>query len=233
MFLEVLDNMALFCINKAEIKAIVFDFDGTLAKLNIDFQQMREVVFDLISSYGITGNDVPTTYVLEMIYAAAEILEKKSDKNAQLLISNALHMIENLEIHAANRGELFFYTRYLLRKLADYGILTGIITRNCSAAIKIVFPDIEEYCTAIICRDQVTNVKPHPDHLNKMLEILGTSAGNTLMVGDHPLDIQTGKAAGTYTAGVLTGVFQKKDFRQTEADIILSQATDLLNLIRQ
>jgi len=34
-------------------KAIIFDFDGTLAVLNIDFGFMREQVFDLIRSYGI------------------------------------------------------------------------------------------------------------------------------------------------------------------------------------
>jgi len=36
-----------------KIKAIVFDFDGTLAVLNIDFASMKERVFDLMRHFGI------------------------------------------------------------------------------------------------------------------------------------------------------------------------------------
>ncbi len=36
---------------KRDLKAIIFDFDGTLAKLNIDFHLMRKTLIDLISSY--------------------------------------------------------------------------------------------------------------------------------------------------------------------------------------
>ncbi len=36
-----------------DIRAVVFDFDGTLAVLNIDFSQMRDQVFKLMRKYGI------------------------------------------------------------------------------------------------------------------------------------------------------------------------------------
>jgi hypothetical protein len=39
-------------------KAIIFDFDGTLAVLNIDFGFMREQVFDLIRSFGIAVESI-------------------------------------------------------------------------------------------------------------------------------------------------------------------------------
>jgi phosphoglycolate phosphatase len=77
----------------------------------------------------------------------------------------------------------------------------------------------------------VNNVKPHPEHLNKALQMLNSTANTTLMIGDHPLDIQTGRNAGTYTAGVLTGHFRKFDFLNAGADLVLSQASDLLNMI--
>jgi phosphoglycolate phosphatase len=51
------------------------------------------------------------------------------------------------------------------------------------------------------------------------------------MIGDHPLDIEAGRKAGTCTAGVLTGHFQKSDFLSAGVDLVLAQASDLLNLI--
>jgi phosphoglycolate phosphatase len=51
------------------------------------------------------------------------------------------------------------------------------------------------------------------------------------MVGDHPLDIETGRNAGTLTAGVLTGHFQEDDFMTAGANLVLSQALDILKLL--
>jgi phosphoglycolate phosphatase len=218
-------------INNIAIKSIVFDFNGTLAKLNIDFNQMRQAVLELIFSYGVDAKDLPADHLLEIINSAGEILKTKSGNKANSFIRDAYDIIEQQEIQAAHNGELFEQTKYLLLQLAAAGISTGVITRNCAAAINIEFPDISSYCRIVICRDHVENVKPHPEHLNKALQFLGSPARNSLMIGDHPLDIKTGKAAGTFTAGVLTGHFQEEDFRQAGADIVLARAVDILDMI--
>jgi phosphoglycolate phosphatase len=119
-------------------------------------------------------------------------------------------IIENIEIDAAENGELFDRTKELLNSLKSLKISCGIITRNCAKAVKIVFPDILSYCPVVVCRDAVNKVKPHPDHLNMALHKLGGSAKHALMVGDHPLDIKTGR-------GVLTGHFQKKRFYRSQS----------------
>jgi phosphoglycolate phosphatase len=224
--------MATLTIKESIIKTIIFDFDGTLAKLNIDFNQMREAIGKLILSYDINRDELHTDFVLEMINAAAAVLKQLSPQKADTFTYEANTVIENIEIEAANNGELFDRTRELLVFLKSQGISCGIITRNCAKAIKIVFPDILSYCPVVVCRDKVKNVKPHPDHLTTALKKLGSSTKNTLMIGDHPLDIKTGRDAGTKTCGVLTGHFRKNDFIEAGADIILPQATDILNLMR-
>ncbi|MGA2525824.1 MAG: HAD family hydrolase [Smithellaceae bacterium] len=223
--------MAALKINGIFIKTVVFDFDGTLAKLNIDFKQMRDAVLKLISSYGIARNYLQTDFVLEMINTSKEILSKSSPQKAEIFTNKAIKMIEAMEIEAAINGELFPQTKELFTCLKLSGISTGVITRNCDKAIKTVFPDILSYCEVVVCRDMVKNVKPNPEHLNKALQMLNTSANTTLMIGDHPLDIQTGRNAGTYTAGVLTGHFRKSDFLNAGADLLLYKASDLLNMI--
>lgn len=223
--------MATLKIKDIIINTIIFDFDGTLAKLNIDFKLMRDDVLKLISSYGIERNRLQTDFVLEMINTSKEILSKSSPQKAEIFTNKAIKMIEAMEIEAAANGELFPQTKELFTRLKLSGISTGVITRNCDKAIKTVFPDISSYCEVVVCRDIVNNVKPHPEHLNKALQMLNSLAGNTLMIGDHPLDIETGRKAGTRTAGVLTGHFQKSDFLSAGADLVLSQASDLLNMI--
>jgi phosphoglycolate phosphatase-like HAD superfamily hydrolase len=49
--------LAALTIKESNIKTIIFDFDGTLAKLNIDFDLMRKTILEIISSYNIEPND--------------------------------------------------------------------------------------------------------------------------------------------------------------------------------
>ena len=116
------------------IKTVIFDFDGTLAKLNIDFHQMRETVIELILSYGINGNELYIDYVLEMINDAAIILNQRSTEKAKKFTQEANAIIEKIEIEAANNGELFSRTRELLNDLKSQKTLCGIMTRNCAKA---------------------------------------------------------------------------------------------------
>ena len=224
--------MAVLKIKQSTIKTIIFDFDGTLAKLNIDFHRMRKAVGKLILSYGITRDELHTDFVLEMIDSAAAILNQRSSHISKKFFDEANSIIEKIEIEAAENGELFDRTKELLNSLKSLKISCGIITRNCAKAVKIVFPDILSYCPVVVCRDAVNKVKPHPEHINMALNKLGGSAKHTLMIGDHPLDIKTGRRAGTKTCGVLTGHFQKNDFIEAEADLVLPHAADILNIIK-
>jgi phosphoglycolate phosphatase len=224
--------MAKLEINRSTIKTIIFDFDGTLAKLNIDFHHMRESIVRIVLDYGISENELQTDYVLEMINSAEDILYRQSFEKAQKFIKESTSIIEKIEMEAADKGELFGRTRELLNTLESRQISCGIITRNCAKAVKKVFPDILSYCPVVVCRDDVKYVKPHPMHINTALLKMGCSSEHALMIGDHPLDIQTGRNAGTCTCGVLSGRCQKQDFLDAGADLILSQAADILEIIK-
>ena len=224
--------MATFNINHATINTIIFDFDGTLAKLNIDFQEMRDTIITVALSHGISQDEINPHFVLEMIDSIFAILMQRSEKQARRFLNEAQVIIENIEIEAAAHAELFEGTKELLTFLQSKEFSCGIITRNCAKAVQTVFPDISSYCPVVICRDDVNNVKPHPEHITMALSRLGASAPDTLMIGDHPIDIMTGRNAGTKTCGVLTGRCQDTDFIEAGADLILPRATDLLRFVK-
>ena len=55
------------------------------------------------------------------------------------------------------------------------------------------------YFDAIIGGDSVNSKKPDPEGLNSILEQLNVSADETVLIGDSPVDVETGKRAGVYT----------------------------------
>jgi phosphoglycolate phosphatase len=215
----------------SSIRAVIFDFDGTLAKLNIDFPLMRQAVLDLIGSYAVPINGLSNLYILEMIKAAQALISERHPKKEESFLEQAVALITKIEIEAAKKGELIGGTRDMLAELKRRNIKAGVVTRNCQAAVTTVFPDIFNYCDSVITREMTCNVKPHPEHLLVALQSLGVAPEWSSMVGDHPMDIKIGKHAGTLTIGVLTGYSTSDELIKAGADIIIDKAADLIGLL--
>jgi len=217
--------------SRPPIEAVVFDFDGTLAELHIDFGEMRSAVCRLMEQYKLDPRLFGHLYILEMIEAASERIKEQSPEKGTAFFDEAMRLIERMEIEAAGKSTLFNGVREMLVALTNRHISIGIITRNCFRALQTIFPDYRDYVDALITREMTRFVKPDPRHLTEILSILAVPAERTLMVGDHPIDIQIGKEAGTYTAAVLTGTGKHHDLQKSSPDFLLPQVVEVRRII--
>ena len=215
------------------VKAIVFDFDGTLAVLNIDFSSMKERVFDLMKHYSVAKEWVGERYLLEIIDEVYQILWKKNPSGAEDFYQKAHQVLHEIEMRAAEKGSLIPGTEATLKTLRRKEIKVGIITRNCEDAVRKVFPNINDFCDVFVSRNLVKKVKPHPDHLTYVMKSLKSSGKEAVMVGDHPIDIQAGKKMGMKTIGVLTGRTKKDEFEKAGADYVLKDVTEVCELLEK
>ncbi len=213
------------------LKTILFDFDGTLALLNIDFKEMRRSVVHLIADYGAPPDGLGDLFVLEMIEAGAALVARHRPGDERAFTEKALQQITAIEIEGARSGKLFEGVREMLGVLKERKIATGIVTRNCREAVQIVFPDIQAFCGAVVSREMVRRVKPHRDHILLALRILRSAPEDAAMVGDHPMDILIGKEVGAYTIGVLTGYAGEDALREAGADLILEEAVGIVRCL--
>jgi phosphoglycolate phosphatase len=218
-------------ISFRHIKAIVFDFDGTLAVLNIDFSSMREKIFDLIRRYGVGEELLREKYLLEIIEEVYRILWEKDHSIAERFYQQAHEILHQIELEAAERGRLIPGIGTMLKVLREKGKRVGIVTRNCEDAVRKVFPAIDQFCDVFISRNSIKKVKPHPDHLTSAMRMLDVSGEEAAMVGDHTIDIQAGKKVGMKTIGVLTGRTKREDFQKAGADHILKEASEICKLL--
>lgn len=214
------------------IDAAIFDFDGTLAVLNIDFPAMRGVVSKLAAEAGIPAEVLDGLFVLETIEAGRAWLAGKSPDQALSFQREALDLVTGIEIRAARDGSLIAGVRELLEDMKKRKIRRAIITRNCGAAVALIFPDITDCCDVFLPRDETERVKPDPRHVLESLSRMGIAAARAVVVGDHPMDIRTGREAGTRTVGVLTGSGKREELLRAGADVIVPSAPDLLPLLR-
>jgi phosphoglycolate phosphatase len=214
-----------------EITTVLFDFDGTLATLNIDFVAMRENILALIGRYHISPDGYKNLYVLEMIEEGRKAIARTHRDDGNDFERRALTLVQNMEIEAAKRGELIEGVEAMMKSLKERGAKTGIVTRNCIDAVQKIFPDVHTYCGAVITREFTEKVKPHPDHIRVALKTLDALPVSSAMVGDHPMDMTVGKEVGTFNVGVLTGYSEEAPLYDAGADIVITSAATLLDYI--
>jgi len=211
-------------------RAAIFDFDGTLIELTLDFSDLRRHVERLALTYVPEGfiRGLDGIYMLEMI----DEVEKELGATGAAFRQEAYTVLRDLEVDAARGKAVYPYTRQVLKALRRKGVKIGVMTRNCAPAVRTVFPDMDAYVDAMVTREDVRPVKPHPAHVLAVLGLLGPiEPGEAVLVGDHPTDIAAGLAAGTTTVGVLTGRTERADFEKAGAAFIVRDIRDVPALI--
>jgi phosphoglycolate phosphatase len=208
------------------IRTVLFDFDGTLTPLTLDFGFLKSEIEALVRRFagdhalqGLEGH-----YIIEMIHAVADDMGTDGETFRRL----AFEKLTSLELEAARGKGLYPCAREVLTALKARGIAMGIMTRTSIAVIEAVFPDAFVHMDAVVTREDTRHVKPDPRHVLKALEIMGARAVETLVVGDHPTDIAGGRSAGTLTAGVLSGRTGREAFEEAGATFILDDVRGIL-----
>ncbi len=227
-YLSAKNCFRVLAMNK--LTAFIFDFDGTLAELHIDFNLLKSKLTSLAAAFLDEDIEPDTKPILEWVEGIRKRIQTLIGlKTAIEFQTRCRLLITATEMDAAKKGKLFPFAKSVLDFLKKRKIQTGIITRNCSAAVKLVFPDLSEYCQFFLAREDVLKVKPNPEHLMQVVRLMQIEPQNCLMIGDHPIDIQTAKSAGILSGAVASGSVAIQDLKKQDPDFIASNANILLH----
>ncbi|MDO9632300.1 MAG: HAD family hydrolase [Humidesulfovibrio sp.] len=219
--------------NVAKFEAVLFDFDGTLASLHIDFTRLRRKITALAEPFLGEEPEPSELPVLEWLDELADEIRGFDHPLGQEFHCRGRLVIQATELDAAREAKLFPFTRPMLSGLRASGIKTGILTRNSTAAVKVVFPDITACCDAFMAREDAPKVKPDPAHALAVLELLGVARERALLVGDHPLDIQAARQAGLASAAVISGHSPRETLAAAGPDFLAADCLELLTNLRE
>jgi pyrophosphatase PpaX len=120
-----------------------------------------------------------------------------------------------------------------VRAVKAAGMATGLVTsKNRGGALRgLRLCGIEELMDVIVGADEVVHPKPHPEPVLKALGLLGADPGTAVYVGDSTHDMESGRAAGVWTAAALWGPFARAALEPTEPDFWLERPADLPRLV--
>ncbi|WP_421381356.1 pyrophosphatase PpaX [Bacillus salacetis] len=210
-----------------KITTVLFDLDGTLINTN-------ELI---ISSFLHTMNKYfPDQYkredVLQFMGPPLEesFLRVKPDAVDEMVKTYRTY---NLEKHDSLVTE-FDGVFETVQTLSQNGYKLAIVsTKVRDVVIKgLKLTNLDQFFDVIVTLDEVEKAKPDPEPINKALEALGSTPGESIMVGDNHHDILAGKNAGTYSAGVAWSAKGREHLDQYEPDFMLETMADLLDVVR-
>ena len=211
------------------MKAVIFDFDGTLTELTLDFGSLKAEIIKIALDY-VPADIVRSSedqFIIEMVYRIAKQVETKGPEFQE----KAFDRLKALELEASKGKDVYPYTRALLTGLQKKKIKTAIITRTCRDVLRQVFPDMNEYIHTAVTREDIREVKPDPAHVIEALRLLGVTPEEAMVVGDHPTDIQAGGALNMKTVGVLSGRTSGKAFQEARATFIFDDIRGIMSIV--
>ena len=115
-----------------------------------------------------------------------------------------------------------------IKTLSQQYDLAVVTTRNRADLLAFLLEfDLEGDFKAVVTRQDVRRLKPHPEPIRKAAERLGCSPEQCIVVGDTTVDVKAGKRAGALTVGVLCGFGERPEMARQEPDLLLETTAQL------
>ncbi|MBR1691714.1 MAG: HAD family hydrolase [Lachnospiraceae bacterium] len=212
------------------IKAVIFDLDGTLADSLESIAYCANTALERLGYDGFDKED----YKQFAGDGAKKLLER-------CLLRRGDTQLARFSAFEKEYRELFGkYCTYhvkpydgivsLLCELKSRGICLAVLSNKPHERTM----EVVQYLFGTECFDLIVGQreglkrKPAPDGVYEIAEKMGIPVSQFAYVGDTNTDMQTGKGAGAFTVGVLWGFRDRQELEENHADLIIGRPDELL-----
>ena len=170
--------------------AIIFDFDNTLIKSNINFPAMKISMARAAKKHGIDfgkEEDIPHRYTAGNIIDQAEEFDKKNETE---IVAELWSMVEKFERMGMENVSIDDDVLQMLEYLKEKDISASILTNNAKKPTLEVLErfNISDYFDIVIAREDVKKMKPDKEGLEVIVQKLKLNPDKVVYVGDSWVD---------------------------------------------
>lgn len=210
-----------------KISLIVYDFDGTLV----------DTLFDIADAVNLSLNE------LGLRTLSRATIRKYVGKGVERLMAQSIDgtgytdLPRAVELFRRHYSEnLMNHTRFYPsgREILDHfrDKKQAICSNKPEDFVRRILESLKslDYFDAILGGDSVESKKPDPEGLLHLLDRFQCSPEMAVLVGDSPVDIETGKRAGVYTCVVNYGLGDPKEIASVGPDCSIDHLSELKDL---
>jgi phosphoglycolate phosphatase len=215
-----------------EAGLVVFDLDGTLIDSSAD---LAAAVNATLARIAPEAPPLPLERIRSFVGHGAGTLVERTLAEAGLPLRAEDVLPVFLDVYGAHlldRTRLYPGVAEALRDLEGYrlAVLSNKPGDMCRAILEGL--GVARLFTRICGPEDVPARKPDPAGLRRLMEEAGARAEDTAMVGDSPVDVRTGRAAGVLTVGVSYGL-DPEGLRADPPDVTLDDLRSLAEHLRR
>jgi HAD superfamily hydrolase (TIGR01509 family) len=221
---------------KLKVAAVIFDLDGTLIdSIDIYFRIVENALERL---------DLPPVS-RNKILAAAEsenfkwelVLPRELQRRRENIIDEAWAVINEIAPRMfADDLTIIQGADNILKMVSASGLKMGLVTSTQkhyleTKMVPLKNVGVDKLIEVIITSDDVKERKPAPGPLLLCAQQLDLKPADCVYVGDTTTDMQSGKAAGMHTVGVLTGFDDYDALKKEQPDAIIDSIRNLSEIL--
>ena len=209
-------------VTKFDVTTLIFDWDGTL----VDSAHLGLVAFQ--KSFAELGYVFPID-IYESSYSPNWYTTYQALGLPQHLWEQADALW--LQHYGQETAELIVDVGTTLTKLHCSGYRLGVVTSGSESRVtrEIGVSVLNGLLDTVVCNEQITNKKPHPEGLELALDKLNSKPHETAYIGDAPEDIEMGKRSNVLTVGVRSNYPSSSRLLAAQPDIFLENIAELTN----
>ncbi|MCL1990765.1 MAG: pyrophosphatase PpaX [Defluviitaleaceae bacterium] len=211
------------------IKAILFDFDGTLADTNpLIIRTFTETFAAILPHLKVTQDEILTCIGPTLEQTGEKYLPENPDQFV------SYYRMLNVKYHD-DMIDIYPGIQEMLAVLQEKGLTLVIVS---SKKRDFVIRGLKKlalfhFFDAIVAGDDVTNPKPHSEPIDQVLAHYGLLPTECLMVGDNSHDIECARAAGVKSIAVGWAVKGVDYLKQFNPDYLINDAMEIVEIIEK
>jgi len=207
------------------LKAIIFDMDDTLLRLNVDWKGLTEEI-DVDYFNGKYPYLTPHKFFVAYF---SRLLDQLTGKQ-RLEVRKRRMAVESEGVATET---CFPYNQTIADLSRKYTL--GVVSGNYKPTVMTALSKcgLKRYMKVMISIDDCPISKPSPEPIFMALKRIGVKPGEAIYVGDHPDDVRSGKAAGVKTIGVAATEFAFRRLAAVGPDAIVKNIGQIPEVLKQ
>jgi phosphoglycolate phosphatase len=187
-----------------ELDGILFDFDLTLADSLAGVAECANHALRALGFAAAEAEAVRRTIGLSLIHSFHAL---SASDDAELAGLYAKHFGEHADRVMADLVVLFPGVADAIREVRRRGLRTAIVSTKFRYRIEDILSraDARGLVDVIVGGEDVVQHKPHPEALERALQLLDVAPSRALYVGDHSVDAEAAARARVPFIGVMSG----------------------------
>jgi pyrophosphatase PpaX len=213
---------------KFSVKGIMFDLDGTILDTRPAYIEAARIACQATGQQPLSDD------------LALEIPKRMEQRQA---LTGLIKTDPKLFLHAYRQA---FYGVSTLKTISMPGVaetLEVLASKAKLAVITMRFMPARAICMElkqfrldgyfehVVTALDTSEPKPSPEALIKAVIAMDLQMCDCVIVGDSTVDVKAGKAAGSKTVAVLTGLYSRSELAAANPDFIISNLSELLAII--